>query len=109
VWDYEEALEALRASPGTVAAVLCGHDHKGEAHTDEHGVHHLTFCSPLNKGIDGRAFGMMAVFEDHFELRGPRLGDLIPLPEHRVIQPSNGGAEEVVVFELGRKPGASKI
>ena len=54
-------------------AVLCGHDHKGQLHTDELGVHHLTFCSPLNKGVDGRAFGLMAVFDDRWELHGPRL------------------------------------
>jgi manganese-dependent ADP-ribose/CDP-alcohol diphosphatase len=110
VWDYVEALEALRAAPdGTVAAVLCGHDHNGEVHTDEHGVHHLTFCSPLNKGADGRAFGLMAVFDDRLELHGPRLRDLIPLPGHRVTQLSDGGADEMVVFELGPKLAAVKI
>ena len=26
-----------------------GHDHFGGYHRDEHGVHHCTFCSPLNR------------------------------------------------------------
>ena len=51
VWDYPEALEAIRSeeAAGCVAAVLCGHDHFGGYHRDEHGVHHCTFCSPLNR------------------------------------------------------------
>ena len=61
VWDYPEALDVIRSpeARGCVAAVLCGHDHFGQYHCDEDGVHHCTFCSPLNKGDDGFAFGLM--------------------------------------------------
>jgi len=76
-WDYAPALAALRAS-GVVAAVICGHDHNGGYFLDDAGVHHLTLCSPLNLGREGRAFGAIDVYEDRLELRGPRLKDLLP-------------------------------
>ena len=61
VWDYPEALEVIGSEEagGCVAAVLCGHDHFGGYFCDEGGVHHCTFCSPLNKGDNGFAFGLM--------------------------------------------------
>ena len=77
VWDYPEALDAI-ASQECVAAVLCGHDHFGEYHCDERGVHHCTFCSPLNKGDDGSAFGLVHVWDDAIEIRGPAVDDLLP-------------------------------
>ncbi len=77
LWDYPEALELIHASR-SVVAVLCGHDHKGRYHLDSRGVHHLTFCSPLNRGADGAAYGLVRVWPDSLELVGPRLGDLLP-------------------------------
>lgn len=79
-WDYEEALDVLRSEEagGTVAAVLCGHDHKGNYIRDEFGVHHCTFRSPLNKGEAGSAFGMVHVKSDCLEIRGPVMDDLLP-------------------------------
>jgi len=41
-------------------------------------VHHCTFCSPLNKGDDGFAFGVVRVHEDALEVVGPRVHDLLP-------------------------------
>ena len=76
-WDYDRALRVLRAS-GVVRAVVCGHDHKGRYHQDEHGIHHLTLCSPLNLGDEGAAYGAVDVFDDRIELRGPKLADLLP-------------------------------
>lgn len=76
-WDYHKALEAIRSS-GRVVAVLCGHDHKGRYHLDESGVHHLTFCSPLNRGADGSCHGLVRIHNDRLELQGPRLDDLLP-------------------------------
>ena len=97
---FQHALEALAAHPGTVIGVLCGHDHKGRYHRDEHGVHHLTFCSPLNKGADGHAYGVLSVAEGALELRGPALADLLPasgsLPP---IVPEPGGLQSMS-FEL---------
>eukprot|EP00565_Helicotheca_tamesis_P004562 CAMPEP_0185727700 /NCGR_PEP_ID=MMETSP1171-20130828/3329_1 /TAXON_ID=374046 /ORGANISM="Helicotheca tamensis, Strain CCMP826" /LENGTH=302 /DNA_ID=CAMNT_0028396325 /DNA_START=222 /DNA_END=1127 /DNA_ORIENTATION=+ len=52
-WDYEDALDLIQSrdvTNGCVVAVMCGHDHKGNYHCDESGIHHLTLCSPLNKG-----------------------------------------------------------
>ena len=46
-----------------------------------HSVHHITVRSPLNKGADGCAFGLINAFNDHLELRGPALADLVPVVE----------------------------
>lgn len=85
VWDFEEALEAIgsEAAGGCVAAVLSGHDHKGGYHCDDNGVHHCTFSSPLNKGEDGFAFGLVHVGSDCIEIRGPKIDDLLPLKNGR--------------------------
>ena len=65
-----------------VVAVLCGHDHKGNYHKDEYGIHHCTFQSPLNKGTDGYAYGIMKVNnnedDDYIEICGPKIDDLLP-------------------------------
>eukprot|EP00324_Dicrateria_rotunda_P001492 CAMPEP_0206167798 /NCGR_PEP_ID=MMETSP1474-20131121/29716_1 /ASSEMBLY_ACC=CAM_ASM_001110 /TAXON_ID=97495 /ORGANISM="Imantonia sp., Strain RCC918" /LENGTH=69 /DNA_ID=CAMNT_0053572701 /DNA_START=61 /DNA_END=267 /DNA_ORIENTATION=+ len=66
-WDYAEALEVIGNSD-CVVAVLCGHDHFGQYHLDGDGVHHCTFCSPLNRGDDGDAFGLVHVFDDRIEV-----------------------------------------
>lgn len=62
LWDYPEALDAI-STTRCVAAILCGHDHQGGYTCDAAGVHHLTFCSPLNKGADGCAFGLLGLHE----------------------------------------------
>jgi len=79
-WDYHAALQVIRseAAGGCVAAVLCGHDHFGGYFCDEEGVHHCTFCSPLNRGDDGFAFGVVHVRDDAIEIRGQRVDDLLP-------------------------------
>ena len=74
-WDYKEALGVIRAS-GVVAAVLCGHDHKGGYHLDG-SVHHLTLSSPLNE-LESEAFGTFHAFRDRIEIRGPNLRHLLP-------------------------------
>ena len=76
IWDFEETLSVLRESTAVVA-VLAGHDHNGGYHRDARGIHHITLQSPLNKGTNGKAFGIMRVFADHLELVGPALGDLV--------------------------------
>ena len=77
VWDYPDALQAL-GETSCVVAVLCGHDHFGQYHKDDNGIHHMTFCSPLNKGDEGAAFGLVHVWEDALELRSPCVDDLLP-------------------------------
>ena len=80
-WDYDQALETIASeeAAGCVAAVLCGHDHFGQYHHDEaSGVHHCTFCSPLNLGDGGDTFGLVSVWPDAIEIRGPRVDDLLP-------------------------------
>mmetsp|Transcript_111776 Transcript_111776/g.193223 ORF Transcript_111776/g.193223 Transcript_111776/m.193223 type:complete len:390 (+) Transcript_111776:78-1247(+) len=77
IWDYPQALEAIRENRN-VAMVICGHDHKGGYHCDEHGVHHITLCSPLNLGESGKAFGIMEIHDSSVDLHGPCLDDLLP-------------------------------
>mmetsp|Transcript_51748 Transcript_51748/g.76717 ORF Transcript_51748/g.76717 Transcript_51748/m.76717 type:complete len:402 (+) Transcript_51748:34-1239(+) len=79
-WDYEDALEIIASdeAAGCVAAVLSGHDHKGNYHCDELGTHHCTFVSPLNKGEEGSAFGIVQMRPDAMEIRGPKINDLLP-------------------------------
>jgi len=86
-WDYDEALEVIRSegAAGCVAAVLCGHDHTGGYYCDDDGVHHCTFVSPLNKGEDGSAFGLVHVGIDYIEIRGPKIDDLLPTGKGRPI------------------------
>ncbi|KAL1516015.1 hypothetical protein AB1Y20_002628 [Prymnesium parvum] len=75
--DFEQALQAIAEHPCTVA-VLCGHDHMGGYHKDEQGVHHITFQSPLNRGAEGHAYGVVTLHADRLEVRSPALGDLLP-------------------------------
>ena len=84
VFDYAEALEAIRAS-GCVVAVLCGHDHKGNYHRDAAGVHHLTFQSPLNQGDDGHAYGLLTVLPDRLLVKSPKLADFLPAAALRFL------------------------
>lgn len=81
-WDYKEALDVMRSedAAGCVAAVLCGHDHKGNYHCDEFGVHHFTFISPLS---GGKAFGLMNVEKGLLEIQAPVMNDLLPDVEGR--------------------------
>lgn len=82
-WDYEEALDMINNND-CVAAVLCGHDHKGKYYQDENGVHHCTFMSPLNKGEEGHAYGMISIHKDNtMEIRGPKIDDFLPNVQER--------------------------
>eukprot|EP00547_Thalassionema_nitzschioides_P008412 CAMPEP_0194225068 /NCGR_PEP_ID=MMETSP0156-20130528/38767_1 /TAXON_ID=33649 /ORGANISM="Thalassionema nitzschioides, Strain L26-B" /LENGTH=385 /DNA_ID=CAMNT_0038956867 /DNA_START=94 /DNA_END=1251 /DNA_ORIENTATION=- len=82
-WDYEEVLDMINKS-GCVVAVLCGHDHKGKYFRDENGVHHCTFVSPLNKGGEGHAYGMISIHKDNsMEIRGPKIDDFLPDVQER--------------------------
>ena len=76
LFDYDKALSAID-SFRCVVAVLCGHDHKGGYFCDEKGVHHLTFCSPLNDGTDGAAYGLIDFASDRLELHA-KLKDTVP-------------------------------
>lgn len=69
-WDFDRALEVL-AKHDCVAVVLCGHDHQGGFHRDDHGVLHLTAKSPLNLGSQGSAFAVVELAQDSIELQAP--------------------------------------
>lgn len=106
-WDFPEALAAMHES-GVVLAVIAGHDHPGYYVRDSAGVHHLTFASPLNLGADGHAYGIVAVHDDHLELRGPAVGDLLPPTDRSVaagLPPARGeaGAMQVIAFPFATK------
>jgi hypothetical protein len=69
-WDFQQALDLLHAFPRCVAAVLCGHDHAGGYGEDEHGVHHVTFPSPLNCGASAECHAVVEVFDDRLVIGG---------------------------------------
>ena len=89
IFDYEAALKAIDES-GVVVAVLCGHDHRGGYCCSEGGVHHVTFQSPLNKGTDGHAYGLVTVFPDKLEIKGIALEDWLPYGKHENGTPLPG-------------------
>ena len=105
-FDYDEALGIIKESGRTVAMVFCGHDHAGGYHRDsETGTHHLTLCSPLNLGSDGKAFGVVDVMNEHIELRGPALRDLLPPSKRKSVPPAvpcERGRDEAVECEVMR-------
>eukprot|EP00588_Corethron_pennatum_P018372 CAMPEP_0194308140 /NCGR_PEP_ID=MMETSP0171-20130528/5046_1 /TAXON_ID=218684 /ORGANISM="Corethron pennatum, Strain L29A3" /LENGTH=384 /DNA_ID=CAMNT_0039060577 /DNA_START=43 /DNA_END=1197 /DNA_ORIENTATION=+ len=105
-WDYEEALDIISSeeAAGCVAAVLCGHDHSGGYHHDDEGVHHCTFVSPLNKGEEGFAFGLMHVEPDYIEIRGPKIDDLLPYKNGRPISNTCKGDSISGICEFIRLP-----
>ena len=92
-WDYVAALDAIeRGPPGVVAAVFCGHEHKGGYHHDPTtGVHHVTICSPLNQGSAGSAFGVVLAFADRLEVHSPRLDSLLMADDLVRAATSGGG------------------
>ena len=48
LWNYETCLEAIYThGAGNVVAVLAGHDHTGGYKQDAAGIHHVTFCAPV--------------------------------------------------------------
>jgi hypothetical protein len=77
------------------------------AHAASH-THHVTFRSPLNKGTNGAAFGLVSFFDDHIEVRGGGpLDDLVPLEKvsagadasatARIVTDSTGVGEMLVL------------
>ena len=91
---------------GRVCAVVAGHLHRGGYAVDDCGVHHLTLSSPLNMGAAGRAYGLVALFADRIELRGPRLDDLLPLPwpGRPPTRRDDERGEDVISFALDVQP-----
>jgi len=86
-WDYQEALDVIHSEEanGCVVAVLSGHDPKGGYYCDDKGVHHCTFVSPLTKGEEGFAFGLVHIRPEYMEIRGPKIDDLLPFKNRRPI------------------------
>jgi len=105
VWDYPEALEVIGSEEagGCVAAVLCGHDHFGGYFCDEGGVHHCTFCSPLNKGDDGFAFGLMCAAAPPAAVSWPLLP--CPLARWPISATSHRGPAGTCVTTRSRSSG----
>ena len=101
LFDYDKALSAID-SFRCVVAVLCGHDHKGGYFCDEKGVHHLTFCSPLNDGTDGAAFGLIAFANDRLELHGPELASLLPVGRTKTPLPPAAQSDVPGVAAAGK-------
>lgn len=66
-WDFEEVLALLRGPEGRcVVACFHGHQHEGGFHTDELGIHHIVFESPLF----GPAYCIVELGHEWLTLRG---------------------------------------
>jgi manganese-dependent ADP-ribose/CDP-alcohol diphosphatase len=71
LWDFREAAEAMAGLEGCIAAVLCGHLHKGGYAIDKQtGIHFVTFQSPLNCGSNDMCHATVEVFDDHLNIQG---------------------------------------
>ena len=63
----------------------------------------MTLKSPLNKGTDGKAFGLVHVYGDRLEVRGLRLADLMPTErssENGLPEISVAGQMESIMLPL---------
>lgn len=60
IWNHEEVLGVLQASP-CVAAFVAGHDHGGGYDRDEKGIHHITLPAPLECAEDEVSFGVAEI------------------------------------------------
>ena len=69
LWNYSSVLAVLDSQPGTVLAVMAGHDHEGGA-LERRGVWHLTLPSPLLAEEGGQCWGGLELWEDRIEWRG---------------------------------------
>jgi len=81
LWNYEQVIEVLDSHPGTVCAVLSGHDHEGGSLLRA-GVWHITMPSPLLVDGDGDCWATINLFEDRIEWTGsgPRMPNHIEIP-----------------------------
>lgn len=110
--DTTEDATTTNTQDQVVVAVLCGHDHKGNYYYDDLAqVHHCTFISPLNKGTEGKAYGMIHVSNTQLEIIGPKVNDLLPFVNNRPVAASKQtsddnqdiDADEVIVLPFGRR------
>ena len=69
IWNYDKVLEVCHKYT-CVVAVMCGHDHTGGYALDAHGVHHITFESPLECEVGEMAYGLVVVREHGLRLCG---------------------------------------
>jgi manganese-dependent ADP-ribose/CDP-alcohol diphosphatase len=68
LWNCEEVLSVLQSYPNVVA-YFAGHDHDGGYAVDEAGIHHVVAPAPLECDEGEVAYGRVAVYEDHMELK----------------------------------------
>lgn len=70
-WDFDACLALLHgAGAGAVVAVLSGHDHAGGYVRDDAGVHHVTFCAPLETAPPNACHAVVAVHESGLVVQG---------------------------------------
>lgn len=63
LWNCEDILRTLHATPnGTVLAFISGHDHDGGYAVDNHGIHHIVPCSPIECDDGEQSFGMVEIY-----------------------------------------------
>jgi hypothetical protein len=68
LWNSEAVLQVLESS-GCVAAVLCGHDHKGD-YALRNGIHHVTFPGIVEAADGDNRCAVVEIFQDHLRILG---------------------------------------
>lgn len=68
LWNHEEVLEVLEASP-CVVAYLAGHHHDG-GYAERAGIHHLTFPAMCDAPAGGTAYALVTLRGRHMYVSG---------------------------------------
>ncbi len=77
LWDHDEVLAILDREP-TVAAYVCGHDHRG-GYAERNGVHHITMRGVVENDL-AECLRMVELRPDSIQLRRPGSKDAQVLP-----------------------------
>ena len=71
MWNYDAVLEVLYThGTGIVVAFLAGHDHAGGYKQDSAGIHHVTFCAPVETGPPLACHAQVDVYRSMMVLHG---------------------------------------
>lgn len=68
LWDYQEVLDLLEATPGVVA-YLAGHHHEG-GYAQRAGIHHITFPAMCDAPTAGNAYAFIDLRPGELHVRG---------------------------------------
>jgi manganese-dependent ADP-ribose/CDP-alcohol diphosphatase len=79
LWNAEAILHLLHTAPhGTVIAVISGHDHDGGYACDDHGIHHIVPCSPIECEEGEMSYGLIEIYSQEKMMRIDWTGKVPP-------------------------------